>query len=124
MGEVVQRAKDQNGHDADGAGKQQAVAAEGDCQSGSGAAGIETVDGRNAGHDGVGHRFGQHSQGEVGAGGGVVGKAAERRAAVRKLCIALHSAAPFAAPLKLIGIKLDAPASRRLKDGNRHCHGF
>jgi MHS family proline/betaine transporter-like MFS transporter len=53
-----------------------------------------------------------------------VGKAAERRAAVRKLCIALHSAAPFAAPLKLIGIKLDAPASRRLKDGTRHCHGF
>ena len=61
MGKVVQRAKDQNGHDADGAGKQQAVAAEGDCQSGSGAASIETVDGRNAGHDGVGHRFGQHS---------------------------------------------------------------
>jgi hypothetical protein len=58
VGEVVQRAKDEDGHDADGAGEQQAVAAEGDRQGWSGAAGVEAVDGRNARHDGVSHRLG------------------------------------------------------------------
>src|SRR5262249_23986626 len=55
LGEVVQRAQHQDSHDADRPGEQQAVAAEGDCQGGSGAAGVEAVDGRNAGYDGVGH---------------------------------------------------------------------
>ena len=54
---MVQRAQHQDGHDADGAGEQQAVAAERDCQGGSGAAGVEAVDGRDAGHNGVSHRL-------------------------------------------------------------------
>jgi hypothetical protein len=70
----------------------------GDCQGGSGAAGVEAIDGRNAGHDGVGHGLGQHGQREVGAGGGVVDEAAERRAAVREVWVPPHSAAPFALP--------------------------
>src|SRR5262249_27542089 len=90
-------------------------AAEGDCQGGSGAAGVEAVDGRNAGYDGVGHGLGQHTQREVGAGGGVVDEAAERRAAVREVCVPPHSAAPFAAPLKSIHMKLGALASRQAR---------
>jgi hypothetical protein len=112
---VVQRAQHQDGHDADRAGEQQAVAAEGDCQRGSGAAGVEAVDGRNAGHDGVSHGLGQHGQREVGAGGGGVDEAAERRAAVREVCVPRHSAAPLAAPLKSIHMKLGALASRQAR---------
>jgi hypothetical protein len=115
LGEVVQRAQHQDGHDADGAGEQQAVAAEGDRQGGSGAAGVEAVDGRNAGDDGVGHRLGQHGQSEVGAGGGVVSEAAERRAAVREVRVPPHAAIPFAARSKSIGMKLDALASRQAR---------
>src|SRR5262249_46157955 len=94
------------GEGAGGGGEEEAVGSEGDCQGGSSAAGVEAVDGRNAGHYGVGHGLGQHGQREVGAGGGVVSQAAEHRAAVRDLCVPPHSAAPFAAPLKFIHMKL------------------
>jgi hypothetical protein len=45
----------------------------------------------------------------------VVDEAAECRAAVREVCVPPHSAAPFAAPLKSIHMKLGALASRQAR---------
>jgi hypothetical protein len=45
----------------------------------------------------------------------VVDEAAECRAAVREVCVPPHSAAPFAAPLKSIHMKLGALTSRQAR---------
>jgi hypothetical protein len=99
LGEAVQRAENQDGHDADRAGEQQAIAAEGDRQGGSDAAGVEAVGWRDAGHSCLGHRLWQHGQREVGTGGSVAGEA-ERRESAWEVRVPPHSADPFEAPCR------------------------
>jgi hypothetical protein len=99
LGEAVERAEDQDGHDADGAGEQQAVAAEGYRQGGGDAAGVQAVGWRDAGHSGVGHRLWQHGQREVGTGGSVAGKA-DRRESHWEVPVPSHSVDPFKIPCR------------------------
>src|SRR5262249_673089 len=75
----------QDGHHADGAGEQESVATKDDCQHGSSTARVEAVDGRDAGHDRVGHRLWQHRESEVSPGGGVVGEPTERHPGVGEM---------------------------------------